>query len=67
MLYGQDFVYSGELIRYAGVFVVLNILLAINFSVMAGMGKVRERVQILAWALLVNVLGNLLFMLGLGR
>jgi len=66
-LYGPNFVYSGELIRYAGVFVVLNILIVINFGVMAGMGKVKERVQILARALLVNVGGNLLFMLGLGR
>jgi len=66
VLYGQAFVYSGDLIRYAGVFVVLNILLVINFGVMAGMGKVKERVIVLWWALLVNVVWNLLFMLVFG-
>jgi len=47
VLYGQSFIYSGELIRYAAIFIVLNILIVINFGVMAGMGKAKQRVMIL--------------------
>jgi O-antigen/teichoic acid export membrane protein len=65
VLYGPNFIYSGELIRYAGVFVVLNILIVINFGILAGMGKVKERVKIIVMALVVNVLGNLIFMIAL--
>lgn len=66
VLYGPNFIYSGELIRYAGSFIVLNILIVVNFSVLAGMGKVKERVKIIAIALIVNVIGNFIFMIGLG-
>jgi len=63
VLYGSNFIYSWTLLSYAAWFVVFNILLAINFSLLAGMGKVKERVKILAIAVCVNVVGNLLFMM----
>ena len=66
VLYGEKFVYSWTLLSYAAGFVVFNILLAINFSLLAGMGKVKERVKILAVAVCVNIAGNLLFMLVFG-
>jgi len=66
VLYGEKFVYSGTLLSYAAGFVVFNILLAINFSLLAGMGKVKERVTVIAIAVCVNIIGNLLFMLVFG-
>jgi len=62
VLYGSKFIYSGTLLSYAAGFLIFNILLAINFSILAGMGKVRERVKILAIAVCVNIIGNILFM-----
>lgn len=67
VLYGSKFTYSWILLSYAAWFIVFNILLAINFSLLAGMGKVKERVKILAIAVCINVVGNILFMLGFGR
>lgn len=63
VLYGSQFIYSWILLSYAAGFVVFNILLAINFSLLAGMGKVKERVKILAIAVCINVIGNLLFII----
>lgn len=66
VLYGPNFIYSWTLISYAGIFVVLNIIIVINFGILAGMGKVRERVKIIAIALAINIVGNLILMLGFG-
>lgn len=62
VLYGHSFIYSWVLLSYAAGFIVFNILLAINFSLLAGMGKVKERVKIIAIALLFNIAWNILFM-----
>lgn len=67
VLYWSNFTYSWFLLRYAAWFIVFNILLSINFSIMAGMGKVKERVFILALALSVNVVLNILFIVVFNR
>lgn len=64
--YGQKFVLSGSLLQYSAPFIVFNILIFINFGFLAGMGKVKERVRILATALVANIAANIVSILFLG-
>ncbi len=63
ILFGQKFLPSGQLTQYIAPFLIFNALLSINFWILAGMWKAKQRVSIIAWALLVNLLFNLLFVL----
>lgn len=57
-LYGDNFLYSWQLLQYSAPFTILNILIVINFWFLAGMGKVKQRVVILLTALCVNIAIN---------
>lgn len=57
ILFGQKFIFSGELLSYWAIFTVFTIFVGFNFSVLAGMGKIKERVKItFISVLLVTVL-----------
>lgn len=60
ILFGIKFIYSGVLLTYVWLFLVFNVLFIINFCIMAWMGKAKERAKILWWALLVNIILNIL-------
>lgn len=61
ILFGQKFLYSGQLLVYSSIFLIFNILFGVNFSLLAGMGKVKQRAKMIGFALLVNIILNLIF------
>lgn len=66
VLFGTKFTYSGQLLAYIWPFLIFNVLTSINYWILAWFGKVKQRVIVIWWALLVNVLANVIFILGLG-
>ena len=58
ILFGFKFEYSGHLLRYIGPFLIFNVLYIINYWILAGLGKVQQRVKILWITLIVNVACN---------
>lgn len=52
ILFGERFVLSGELFTVGALFNIFIVLANFNFNVLAGMGKIKERVKIMAWSLL---------------
>lgn len=69
ILFGTKFYYSWSLVSYTAPFLVFNILISVNYWILAGLWKIKERVKILWLALLVNVIVNfvciLVFHIGL--
>lgn len=59
-LFGEKFAESGRILAWSAPFLAFNFLLQINFQILAGTGKVRERLKILLLGLAVNVPLNLL-------
>lgn len=64
VLYGSKFTYSGHLISYCAPFLVLHVLFCINYGILAGLGKVKDRVKILWMALWVNIILNVVLIIG---
>lgn len=62
ILFGIKFIYSGNLLSFTWLFVIFNVLFTINYGILAWLGKIKERVKILWWALLVNVILNILLL-----
>lgn len=62
MLFGTKFIYSGQLLVYAAPFLILNVLVIINFGILAWLGKVKERVKVLLVALIANIIINFLLL-----
>ncbi len=61
IVFWTKFLFSGALISIAAIFIVFNILQGFNFSVLAGMGKIKERVKIMAISTLFVIVTALLF------
>lgn len=59
VLFGDKFAMSGVILQYSALFIVLNFLLQINFQILAGVGRIHERVKILVVGLVFNVILNL--------
>ncbi len=51
---------SGVILQYSALFIVCNFLLQINFQILAGIGRIQERVKILAIGLPINIILNLI-------
>lgn len=60
ILFGAKFAMSGTILQYSAFFIVLNFLLQINFQILAGVGRIQERVKILGVGLVVNIPLNLI-------
>ncbi|NCP76945.1 oligosaccharide flippase family protein [bacterium] len=60
ILFGAKFAISGVILQYSAFFIVLNFLLQINFQILAGVGRIHERVKILAIGLVINIILNLI-------
>jgi O-antigen/teichoic acid export membrane protein len=67
ILFGTKFLPSWDLLRWIGPALIFNVLISINYSILAGRGLVKERVKILFIALIANILINVITILGLGR
>lgn len=55
IVYGKNFLLSWTLFAWSALFTVLVILFSFNYFVLAGMGKIQERVKILAIATIINI------------
>ncbi len=55
-LFGEKYQLSGQLLSLTWIFLIFNILSGFNFSVLAGLGKIKERVKILGISTLITVL-----------
>ena len=60
IIYGKNFLFSWELLSRSSLFTVLVILFGFNYFVLAGMGKIKERVKILAIATIVNIISDII-------
>lgn len=60
ILYTTKFLASGELVRYIAPLFVFNLLFLVNFWFLAWLGKVKQRVKIVAIGFLVNLISNIL-------
>ncbi len=61
ILFGAKFMMSGIILQYSAFFIVLNFMLQINFQILAGVGRIQERVKILGVGLVVNIILNIIF------
>lgn len=61
ILFGQKFLYSGQLLVYSAGFLVFYVLFNINLSFLAGMGKVKQRAKMIGIALITNIILNFIF------
>lgn len=57
--FGTKFAESGRILSWSAPFLVFNFLLQINFQIMAGTGRIKERLRILLVGLAFNVPLNL--------
>lgn len=57
---------SGVILQYSAFFIICNFLLQINFQILAGVGRIQERVKILSVGLVVNIVFNLLLIRTMG-
>ncbi len=60
-LFKEKFLVSGMILKYSVLFLVFNFLLQINFNIMAGIGKVTQRLIILLIAIVFNSVLNFVF------
>jgi O-antigen/teichoic acid export membrane protein len=67
ILFGTKFLPSGELLRRIGPALIFNVLISINYGILAGRGMVKERVKIIGRALLVNIILNVITIVWLKR
>ncbi|MBS8121532.1 oligosaccharide flippase family protein [Candidatus Vampirococcus lugosii] len=58
VLFGDHFLLSGILLQFIALFLVLKVLFQFNFVVINAYGKPKNRVKIIAFAALVNILIN---------
>ncbi|MCK9272076.1 oligosaccharide flippase family protein [Candidatus Gracilibacteria bacterium] len=61
ILFGNKFIFSGTILKYSIFFMIFNFLLQINFQILAGIGRIKDRVKILGIGLIVfNIPLNLI-------
>lgn len=65
VLFGQKFIVSGEMLSWWAIFTISTIFVWFNFSVLAGMGKIKERVKILFISILLVTISSIVGMYSL--
>ena len=58
ILFGEKFIESWVILKYSILFLVFNFMLQINFNIMAGIWKIKDRVKIISLALIFNFIMN---------
>jgi len=66
ILFGEKFIQSWNILRYSVLLLVFNFFLQINFNLMAGIGKIKERVKIIFIAVAYNCIMNILLIQYIG-
>lgn len=64
--FGEKFTESGNILAWSAPFLIFNFLLQINFQILAGMGRIRERLNILLVGLAFNIPLNVILIPTLG-
>ena len=59
ILFWESFLKSAEILKYSCLFLVFNFLFQINFNILGGIWKVKERFKITSIALIINTLLNI--------
>lgn len=67
LLFWEAFRFSGYLLQYIAPFLLFNCWFIINFNILAGMGKIKERMYIILIALFFTLLFNAIFLIWLGK
>jgi O-antigen/teichoic acid export membrane protein len=67
VLFGEGFRFSGYMLQFAAPFLVFNCWATISLNILAGLGKIKQRLLVVATALGVNLLLNLIFLILLGK
>ncbi len=60
-LFGTKYLPAAYLLKIAAMFVFVNILISINFSVLSWLGKVKERAIMIWWVAVWNVISDVIF------
>lgn len=60
-LFWEKFIESGNILQYSILLLIFNFLLQINFNILAGIWKVKQRVKIILTAVVFNFIMNLIF------
>lgn len=58
ILFWEKFLYSWIILQYSVFFLVFNYLLQLNFNILGGTWRVKERVKIISWAIVINMVTN---------
>lgn len=53
VFFGKKFIFSWELLSWGALFTTFMIFVSFNFSVLAGMGKIKERVKMMFYSLIM--------------
>lgn len=63
MFFWAGYENSWDILKYSAPFLFFNFLIQLNFQILAGVGRIRERAKILGVTLIFNVILNLIFIL----
>ncbi|AHB41440.1 polysaccharide biosynthesis protein [candidate division SR1 bacterium RAAC1_SR1_1] len=66
VLFGEKFVFSGEMFSWGSIFTIFTTFVGFNFAVIAGMGKIKERVKILLISVIVVTIVSLVGLYTIG-
>lgn len=58
ILFWNKFALSGAILQYSVLFVVFNMLMIINFNILAGIWKAKEKTKIILIAIIFNTISN---------
>ncbi|MDP5038974.1 MAG: oligosaccharide flippase family protein [Candidatus Gracilibacteria bacterium] len=66
ILFGEKFLQSGLILKYSILFIGFNFLLQLNFNILASIGQVRERLNIILIAIVFNFFANIILIKYIG-
>lgn len=61
IFFWEKFIMSWTILKYSALFLGFNFLLQVNFNILASIWKVKERVNIVLYAIIINFISNLIF------
>jgi O-antigen/teichoic acid export membrane protein len=60
LLFSEKFLISGTILQFSAFFLLFNFLAQINFQILAGTGRIRERAKIFLIILPINIILNII-------
>ncbi|MBO4204247.1 polysaccharide biosynthesis C-terminal domain-containing protein [bacterium] len=58
LLFGEDFRFSGYMLQWASPALIFSCWASISLSILAGLGKIKQRLGVVILALVVNIFLN---------